>query len=228
MNIPELIKLDFGAAFSQSTWSCKMSDYRSSWFSFVLIRCSHLSSASSSMIQSRFFFTVPLLVHASKKEWLELLIPLVNVFHCQQSTNYLVQNSTQTLDVQLAYAENSTLMFSPGEGYPSETTTPATSPSSSSAPANSPITLSSGAIAGIVIGGIAMIVLIVVLCLKWRRKEKRASNSQNAQQQPPSYSSPLQHLPPFPELYSPPNRSPESHYNGFPPGSPDPNQLSPR
>ncbi|KFY65133.1 hypothetical protein V496_02799 [Pseudogymnoascus sp. VKM F-4515 (FW-2607)] len=127
-------------------------------------------------------------------------------------------NSTQTLDVQLAYAENSTLMFSPGEGYPSETTTPATSPSSSSAPANSPITLSSGAIAGIAIGGIAMILLIAVLCLKWRRKTKGTRYTQNAPQRPPSYSSPspLRRLEPFPIVYSPEsphNISPESPFN---------------
>ncbi|KFY09873.1 hypothetical protein V491_07933 [Pseudogymnoascus sp. VKM F-3775] len=141
-------------------------------------------------------------------------------------------NSTQTLDVQLAYAENSTLMFSPGEGYPSETTAPATSPSSSSAPSHS---LSSGAIAGIVIGGIALILLIVILCLKWRRKKKGTGYSQNAPQQPPSYSSqpPLQHLEPFPIVYSPEslnNISPESPFNqsrfqSFL-GSPDPIQLN--
>ncbi|KFX85712.1 hypothetical protein V490_09464 [Pseudogymnoascus sp. VKM F-3557] len=144
-------------------------------------------------------------------------------------------NSTQTLDVQLAYADNSTLMFSPGEGYPSETLTPATSPSSSSAPANSPITLSSGAIAGIVIGGIAMIVLIVVLCLKWRRKSKGTSYSQNAPPRPPSYFSPtLQRLDPFPEsVYSPqspPNISisPELPFNQLRfPGFPDPSQFNP-
>jgi hypothetical protein len=193
------------------------------------------------MIQSRFSFTVPLLVHASKKEWLESLTQLVNrLSHCQQSPNYLAQNSTQTLDVQVAYAENSTLMFSPGEGYPSETTISTTSSTSSPRPSSGSTSLSSGAIAGIVIGGIAMMALIGVLCLICRRKKKRTSYSRNAPQGPPSYisQSPLQqHLEPYPTINSPKSPpvvediSPESYFNqgGFqsPLGSPHLNQLSP-
>ena len=208
-------------------------------FSFLLNCCSHPSSASLSMIQSRFSFTVPLLVHVSKKEWLESLTPLVNhFFHYQQSPNYFEQNSTQTLDVQVAYAENSTLMFSPGEGYPSETTTSTTSPTSSPRPPSGPTSLSSGAIVGIVIGGIGMMALIGVLCLICRRKKKRTSYSLNAPQGPPSYQSPLQqHLEPYPTINSPKSPpvvediSPESYFNHgrfqSPLGSPDLNPRSP-
>jgi hypothetical protein len=184
------------------------------------------------MIQSRFSFTVPLLVHASKKEWLEPLTQLVNrLSHWQQSPNYLAQNSTQTLDVQVAYAENSTLMFSPGEGYPSETTISTTSPTSSPRPSSGSTSLSSGAIAGIVIGGIAMMALIGVLCLTCRRKKKRTSYSRNAPQGPPSYisQSPTINSPKSPPVVE--DISPESYFNQgrfqSPLGSPDLNQFSP-
>ncbi|KFY05024.1 hypothetical protein O988_00318 [Pseudogymnoascus sp. VKM F-3808] len=144
-------------------------------------------------------------------------------------------NSNQTLEVQLAYAENSTLMFSPGEGYPSETTTPATSPSISSAPSYSPIALSSGAIAGIVIGVIAMVVVIGVLCLKWRRKKIGRRYLQNTPGARPAVSSEPVYPPQSPNIYSE-----SSHYNqneiqssvGSPgslgsPGSPYPYQFLP-
>ena len=75
-------------------------------------------------------------------------------------------------------------MFSPGQGYPLETTTsPTTSPSLSS---NS-TSLSPGAIAGIALGTVAMIALIGIFCLVYRRKKKRASQPENASQGPPSY-----------------------------------------
>lgn len=196
------------------------------------------------MIQSRFSFTVPLLVHVSKMEWLESLTPSVNrLFRYQLSPNYLEQNSTQTLDVQVAYAENSTLMFSPGEGYPSETTISTISPTSSPRPSSGTTSLSSGAIAGVVIGGIAIMALIGVLCLICRRKKKRRNYSRNTPQGPPSYisqSSPLQHLEPYQTIYSPKSPpvvedvhvSPESYFTQgrfqSPLDSPDPNQFSPR
>lgn len=128
-------------------------------------------------------------------------------------------------------------MFSPGEGYPSETTISTISPTSSSKPSGT-TSLSSGAIAGIVIGGIAMMVLIGVLCLIHRRKKKRASYSRNTPQGPPSYisqSPPQQHLEPYQTVYSPKSPpedvSPESYFNQgrfqSPLGSPNPNQFSP-
>jgi len=93
-------------------------------------------------------------------------------------------NSTQTLDVQLAYAKNSTLMFSPGQGYPSETTTSTASPTSSPS-SSSKQALSSGGIAGIVLGDIAIIALVGIFCFMYRRKKKRAGQIGDASQDPP-------------------------------------------
>jgi hypothetical protein len=131
-------------------------------------------------------------------------------------------------------------MFSPGEGYPSETTTPTSSPNSSPRPSSGTTLLSSGAIAGIVIGGIVMMALIGVLCLIYRRSKKRTSYSRNTPQGPPSYisQSPLQqNLEPYPTIYSPKSPpvvedvSPESYFTQgrfqSPLGSPDLNQFSP-
>jgi hypothetical protein len=131
-------------------------------------------------------------------------------------------------------------MFSPGEGYPSETTTPTSSPTSSPRPSSGTTLLSSGAIAGIVIGGIVMMALIGVLCLIYRRRKKRTSYSRNTPQGPPSYisQSPLQqNLEPYPTIYSPKSPpvvedvSPESYFTQgrfqSPLGSPDLNQFSP-
>jgi hypothetical protein len=173
---------------------------------------------------------------------LESLTPLANrLFRYQQLPNYLKQNNTQTLDIQVAYAENSTLMFSPGEGYPAETTTSTISPTISPRPSSGTTSLSPGAIAGIVIGGIAMMVFIGILCLIYRRKKKRTSYSRNTPQGPPSYISqpPLQqHMEPYQTIYSPKSPpvvddiSPESYFNQgrfqSPLGSSDPNQFSPR
>jgi hypothetical protein len=172
---------------------------------------------------------------------LESLILLVNCLsHHQQLHNYLVQNTTQTLDVQLAYAENSTLMFSPGEGYPSETTTSTASPTISPGPSSAPTALSSGAIAGIVIGGVAVMAIIGILCLIFRQKKKRSSYLRNESQGPPSYvsqSPTQQHLGPCRAMCppsSPPvvgDISPESYFNQgrfqSPLGSPDSNRFSP-
>ena len=130
-------------------------------------------------------------------------------------------------------------MFSPGEGYPSETTTPTSSPTSSPRPSSGTTLLSSGAIAGIVIGGIVMMALIGVLCLIYRRSKKRTSYSRNTPQGPPSYisQSPLQqNLEPYPTIYSPKSPPvvedvPESYFTQgrfqSPLGSPDLNQFSP-
>ncbi|KAI9651029.1 hypothetical protein NHQ30_001066 [Ciborinia camelliae] len=74
-------------------------------------------------------------------------------------------NETQTFNVQLAYAENSTLEFSPNEYFPAETSRTATGASATAASAlDSGVTSSHkafppGAIAGIVIGAVAVIVL---------------------------------------------------------------------
>jgi hypothetical protein len=123
-------------------------------------------------------------------------------------------------------------MFSPGEGYPSEITTPTSSPTSSPRPSSDTTSLSSGAIAGIVIGGIVMIALVGVLCLIYRRKKKRSSYSRNTPQGSPSYipQSPLKQnleVKAYPTIYSPPVVSPEQ--TGFQSllGSPPLNQFSP-
>ncbi|KAM3066449.1 hypothetical protein ACMFMG_012035 [Clarireedia jacksonii] len=108
-------------------------------------------------------------------------------------------NSTQTLEAQTAYAENSTLMFSPGEGYPSETQTTASSVSQTTSPSSPPksIALTSGAISGIVIGSIAMMLLVGILLLICKRKKNRTNYLQNAPPDPPSYisQSPFQQHP---------------------------------
>lgn len=92
-----------------------------------------------------------------------------------------VQNETETLDVQKAYAKNSTYMLNPGEPFPPEAsgmasltqvptsmTSPgavssATAATSSAAPAPAPPSshhsLSGEAIAGIAIGAVAVLVL---------------------------------------------------------------------
>lgn len=118
-------------------------------------------------------------------------------------------------------------MFSPGEGYPSETAAPSASPTVSPDPSSNTTALSSGAVAGIVTGGIAMMVLIGIVLLMCRQKKKRTSHSRNAPQESPSYvpQSPVQqHLEPYRTMNSPKppplgDISPES-YLGFPYPSP--------
>lgn len=85
-------------------------------------------------------------------------------------------NATETYDIQLEYAENATFQMTPGEAFPSETgsssgsaptSTSSSSSSSSSASSSSHHGLSTGAIAGIAIGGAAVLVLaaaLVYLC----------------------------------------------------------------
>ncbi|OIW34456.1 hypothetical protein CONLIGDRAFT_5741 [Coniochaeta ligniaria NRRL 30616] len=83
-------------------------------------------------------------------------------------------NSTETLDLQEQYAINATTQLAPGEPFPSETLNPTSTPSASNT--NSPGAgsddhehhgLSAGAIAGIAIGGAAVLCLagaLVFLC----------------------------------------------------------------
>lgn len=87
--------------------------------------------------------------------------------------NYMIgvinPNSTETLDIQLDYTKNTTLQLSPGDPLPSETAASgsagATSqPTSGSSPGgHSGSRLSSGAIAGIAIGGAVVVVLAAAL-----------------------------------------------------------------
>jgi hypothetical protein len=131
-------------------------------------------------------------------------------------------------------------MFSPGEGYPSETTTSTASQAISPAPSSNPTALSSGAIAGIVIGAITMMALIGILCLICRRKKRRTSQSPNALQGSPSYVSQWpfrQHPDLHRTMYSPNSSpaiediSPKSYCNAgqslSPLVSPKANQFSP-
>lgn len=80
-------------------------------------------------------------------------------------------NSTQTYDIQLEYAENVTYQMTPGEAFPSETSSSSSATSSASSSSGSSSSshhgLSAGAIAGIAIGAAAVLVLaaaIVYLC----------------------------------------------------------------
>ncbi|KAJ8070020.1 hypothetical protein OCU04_000422 [Sclerotinia nivalis] len=141
-------------------------------------------------------------------------------------------NSTQTLANQLAYAKNSSLQFSPGENFPVEaeasssstthptsTSSPNQPPSTTTSPAaiivtdpspsSSPSKLSPGAIAGIVIGASALVVLasaLLYLCGRQRTiKEIMHRNSR-----PPNMTShPHLHHPGGPNTpsYIPPSAS---------------------
>ncbi|CAN8099634.1 unnamed protein product [Discula destructiva] len=80
-------------------------------------------------------------------------------------------NATFTYDIQLAYAQNATFQMKPGDPFPSEsaetgsatsTPTASSSPSPSSS-SNSSSHLGAGAIAGIAIGGAAVLILAVAL-----------------------------------------------------------------
>lgn len=83
-------------------------------------------------------------------------------------------NATETYDIQLAYAKNATYQMTPGQAFPSET---ASSPSSSATGGSSSASssehhhsLSAGAIAGIAIGGAAVLVLAAALFYLFGRR----------------------------------------------------------
>lgn len=76
-------------------------------------------------------------------------------------------NASATYDIQLEYAKNATFQMTPGEAFPSETASSsgssATSSSSGSGSSHGHHGLSAGAIAGIAIGGAAVLLLAAAL-----------------------------------------------------------------
>ncbi|KAF8863311.1 hypothetical protein BDZ45DRAFT_798285 [Acephala macrosclerotiorum] len=125
-------------------------------------------------------------------------------------------NKTETFALQQAYAKNATLMLSPGEYFPKETTpststtasstssstasatstssTPTSSTSTSSTPTPSPSSspvLSGGAIAGIAIGGFAVLLIGAVLLYLCGRQKTMSEMLHHSHYAPP----PLSYLP---------------------------------
>lgn len=83
-------------------------------------------------------------------------------------------NSTFTLESQNDYITPQTIMLKPGEILPAEGGTPSASASaSSSTSTHTSSSLSGGAIAGIVIGAVAVIAIIVALFWYRNRRHKR-------------------------------------------------------
>ncbi|ESZ93731.1 hypothetical protein SBOR_5868 [Sclerotinia borealis F-4128] len=85
---------------------------------------------------------------------------------CQEGMVGVINpNDTQTFDTQLAYAQNATLVFSPNEYFPAETSKATTGSSATATSASDSNVTSShkpfppGAIAGIVVGAVAVIAL---------------------------------------------------------------------
>ncbi len=139
-------------------------------------------------------------------------------------------NATTSLDVQKSLAMNSSYQLNPGEGFPSEATSSASAgytaastvttarsiaastsaaTSSTTAPtASSHSTLSTGAIAGVAIGGTA--VLLTAGFLIWYcGRQSRQNNTQPAQEAPPNY------VPPAYSSYAQPSMSPSAkHISG--------------
>lgn len=101
-------------------------------------------------------------------------------------------NETQSYEAQLEYAEKATFQMAPGDPFPSETSSSSGSSSTSSSGADSSSHhhgLSAGAIAGIAIGGAAVLVLaaaVVYLCGRRGGLDKaynRQGRTNNHQQQ---------------------------------------------
>ncbi|TAQ88880.1 hypothetical protein B7494_g2817 [Chlorociboria aeruginascens] len=112
-------------------------------------------------------------------------------------------NSTETFDTQLAYAQNSTVMYVPGQYFPVEGDSPTStsSMSSSSVPSSSSTssfsvtstptptrpTLSAGAIAGIAIGGAVVILITAMVLYLCGRQRTMGELLRHNHTQPPSY-----------------------------------------
>lgn len=78
-------------------------------------------------------------------------------------------NATETLDLQEQYAINATTQIAPGQPFPSETLNPTSTPTATGAggAGTNSHGFSAGAIAGVAIGGVAVLVLagaLVFLC----------------------------------------------------------------
>ena len=147
-------------------------------------------------------------------------------------------NATTSLETQKALARNSTFMLQPGEAWPPEATesapagatntattivapstpisTPAATVTAAPVPSSSHSALSSGAIAGIAIGGAA--VLLIAGFLVWYCGRQSRQNNPPAQEAPPNY------VPPTYGNYGPSMSPSAKHVSGVTVSS---NQPSP-
>ncbi|KAF7924384.1 uncharacterized protein EAE98_007435 [Botrytis deweyae] len=104
---------------------------------------------------------------------------------CQEGMVGVINaNATQTFDVQFAYAENATMEFSPNEYFPLETAKAVASGSSHKS-------LPAGAIAGIVVGAVAVIALagaLFYMCGRHRTMKEVFHNGPSSG--PPASSNP--------------------------------------
>ena len=150
------------------------------------------------------------------------------------------QNSTQTLNGQLAIAQNATLQLSPGEPYPSEGTP--TSSGTSTSYSYSSTSLSGGAIAGIVIGVLVILALAGLIFYLCGRNRSLASVIKYSRPPPGKASNiPQPGLDPLPmtSAYSPSFSMAKSHQSptsishpswqsgGYPAGVVPPRAMSP-
>lgn len=113
-------------------------------------------------------------------------------------------NSTQTLAIQQAFAQNATIAISPGENSPAEGPSPSSTSSITSTATASPTSapashshpaLTSSAIAGIAIGGAAVLLLLAaVVYLCGRQKTIGEILRRNHHVPPPSYMSEPGHI----------------------------------